>query len=74
MPFHWDLLHPHFECPVQEEESGEVLGGGPVLRRRDETNVFCITPDKGVLPPQGTCQATVAFAPTKVGRERDGKA
>ncbi|XP_022081791.1 deleted in lung and esophageal cancer protein 1-like [Acanthaster planci] len=67
LPFHWEMLRPHFECPVQEEESGEVLGGGAIQRLKDETNTFCINPDKGVLPPQGVCKATVAYAPTEIG-------
>ena len=68
LPFHWEMLRPHLECPIpqREEANGEVLSGGVIQRLGDETNTFCINPDRGVLPPQGTCRATVAYAPTQV--------
>ena len=56
------------ECPgpQREEENGEILGGGIIQRLKDESNIFCINPDRGVLAPQGVCRATVAYAPLKV--------
>ncbi|XP_071803084.1 deleted in lung and esophageal cancer protein 1-like [Asterias amurensis] len=69
LPFHWELLRPHLECPgpQREEENGEILGGGIIQRLKDESNIFCINPDRGVLAPQGVCRATVAYAPLKIG-------
>ncbi|XP_033106181.1 deleted in lung and esophageal cancer protein 1-like [Anneissia japonica] len=65
LPFFWEILKPHLECPdpMMTSSSSDHM----ISRVQEGGGNFCIAPDQGTLSANSTKDFIVGFSPTTVG-------